>query len=55
MIRAMPGTPASMFILQVKGAIPRRNVSDDDEEFYNFDTWGQCYETFYDRKLHIFV
>ncbi len=55
MIRVMPGIPASMFILQDKGAIPRRIVGDDEKKFYNIDTWVQCYETFYDRKLHFFV
>ncbi len=26
-------------------------ISDEEKKFYNIDTWGQCYKTFYGRKL----
>jgi hypothetical protein len=30
-------------------------VNHGHKKFYNIVTWGQCYKTFYSRKLQIFV
>jgi hypothetical protein len=30
------------------------SISDEEKQFYNIDTWGQCYKTFYVRNLLMF-
>jgi hypothetical protein len=59
--RVAPALPANI-MLGLKGlqgtntlAYYKKSVNHSHKKFYSTGPWGQCYKTFYGRKLRLFI
>jgi hypothetical protein len=42
-------------IVMKRSSLQNRLIKFMPKKFYEIDPWGQCFDTFYGRKLQIFV